>query len=238
MKISRYLAVLVVLVGLVNQVHAAVVISGTRVIYKAESSEQTIKLENKSDSPVLVQTWIDGESNNRRADEAESPFILSPPVFRLDSGKGQVLRVRQFTDIAEKEKESVFWLNVLEVPVVPEDGVNNYLQLAIKTRIKIFYRPKGLEGSPDTVPEKLKWTVEKQSDGVLIRCQNETAFSASLTEIVINAEGVEHRIDASMVMPGEIKDWYLGDVELSEVTGKKFGIINDYGSVMYFPMNP
>jgi P pilus assembly chaperone PapD len=47
-----------------------------------------------------------------------------------------------------EDRESVFWLNVKSIPAT-DDSVphNNVLQVVVKSRLKLFYRPAGLEGS-------------------------------------------------------------------------------------------
>lgn len=60
-----------------------------------------------------------------------------------------------------KDRESVFWFNVLEVPPKPDAAKaanQSLLQLASCTRIKLFYRPEGLSGIPSDAPLALKWS--------------------------------------------------------------------------------
>lgn len=60
-----------------------------------------------------------------------------------------------------KDRESVFWFNVLEVPPKPDAAKaanQSLLQLAFRTRIKLFYRPEGLSGISSDAPLALKWS--------------------------------------------------------------------------------
>ncbi|WP_223346554.1 fimbria/pilus periplasmic chaperone, partial [Escherichia coli] len=41
------------------------------------------------------------------------------------------------------DRESLFYYNVREIP--PKSGKANTLQIALQTRIKLFWRPKALE---------------------------------------------------------------------------------------------
>jgi len=58
---------------------AAVVLSGTRVIYPAQEHEVTPKLTNEGKGPVLVQAWIDDGDLNVTLDQVKAPFTLTPP---------------------------------------------------------------------------------------------------------------------------------------------------------------
>ena len=137
-------------------VQAAVVIAGTRVVYPASEREVTINLTNKGATPLLVQSWLDEGDTKAKPENISVPFTLSPPMFRMNPAKGQTLRLLATPDAVEKlpkDKESVFWLNVMEIPPKPqgEAANENMMQLAFKTRIKVFYRPKGLKGTADEV---------------------------------------------------------------------------------------
>lgn len=48
-----------------------------------------------------------------------------------------------------KNREIVFYLNILDIPPYPESTRGKIvLQLAIKSRVKLFYRPKELIDPP------------------------------------------------------------------------------------------
>lgn len=95
---------------------AAIVITGTRVVYPESSREVNVRLTNVEQSPVLVQAWIDDGNAGASPDEIKVPFVLMPPVFRVEPKKGQTLRVMYTGDDLPKDRESVYWLNVLEIP--------------------------------------------------------------------------------------------------------------------------
>jgi len=66
---------------------AGIVVSGTRVIYPGDSHELTVHLSNEGKTSVLVETWMDQGDPNIKPEDAQVPFTLSPPVFRLDPTK-------------------------------------------------------------------------------------------------------------------------------------------------------
>ena len=43
---------------------ADIVISGTRVVYKSEQKSVNVRLENKGNNPLLVQSWLDTGDDN------------------------------------------------------------------------------------------------------------------------------------------------------------------------------
>lgn len=79
--------------GFSLQVQAGVIINGTRVIYPGDDSEITVQVTNNGKRPVLVQSWLDTGDSQATPDTITTPFVLTPPINRLDAGKAQSLRV-------------------------------------------------------------------------------------------------------------------------------------------------
>jgi P pilus assembly chaperone PapD len=74
-----------------------------------------------------------------------APFIVLPPIVRIEPGKGQSWRLVFNGSRLPQDRESLFWFNLLDIPPEPKNGTAiNYLQLAIRSRIKLFYRPAGV----------------------------------------------------------------------------------------------
>jgi P pilus assembly chaperone PapD len=56
-----------------------------------------------------------------------------------------------------QDKESLFWLNIKAIPSASKQ--ENSLQIAVKTRIKLIYRPAALKAStPEEQANKLTWS--------------------------------------------------------------------------------
>ncbi|MGY2293704.1 fimbrial biogenesis chaperone [Pseudomonas sp. SDO528_S397] len=145
---------LIVLAGLFVacvSAQANIVINGTRVIYPEQNKDVVVQLINSGSDASLVQAWIDDGDIDSTPETANVPFLLSPPVVKVSGDSGQQLRITKIGAPLASDRESVFFLNVLDIPPVPENlqGANT-LQLAIKSRIKMFYRPAGLKGTSET----------------------------------------------------------------------------------------
>lgn len=144
---KRYGLLASLLLGLAGGLpaQASVVIQTTRVIYPAAAREVAVALVNKADHPALVQAWVDDGQPGVSPETSQAPFVLLPPVFRLAPAQGQSLRLSHDGRTAlPADRESLFWLNVLDIPPKPAASTQNYLQMAIRSRIKLFYRPAGL----------------------------------------------------------------------------------------------
>ena len=96
-----------------------------------------------------MQSWVNADLEGN----VKAPFTVTPPLFRLNGGKENTLRVVKTAQALPEDRESVFWLSVKTVP--PEaEGKGNHLQIAVRTRIKLFYRPASLVGLPEEAAKR------------------------------------------------------------------------------------
>ncbi|WP_246797521.1 fimbrial biogenesis chaperone [Burkholderia perseverans] len=123
---------------------AEIRIGKVRVIYSADHPDATLAVTNTGTEAAIVQTWI--ESANATLD---TPFFAAPPLFRLDPGDTNLIRVTLVGQAPATHVERLYWMNVKEIPPSPPESAGNTLQFAIRTRIKLLYRPPGLDGAFD-----------------------------------------------------------------------------------------
>ncbi|HEY2453858.1 MAG TPA: fimbrial chaperone [Scandinavium sp.] len=213
---------------------ADIVLSSTRVIYKEKSKDVMVQLENKGAKPLLVQTWLDTGKDNIDPSKLQVPFSVTPPVFRMEPKRGQTLRV-MFTGSSPlpKDKESVFWLNVLEIPPKPSAeklATQNLLQFAFKTRIKLFYRPEGLLGSSAEAAKNLKWQLVTKDEHLQLKANNSSAYHVSFSNIALMVNGKKYPVNQVMVAPGSDTTMAINGLT-TNVSGAKleYSYINDFG---------
>ena len=185
-------------------VMADIVISGTRVIYKSDQKSVSVRLENKGNSHLLVQSWLDTGST-----------------------------------VLPSDKESVFWFNVLEVPPKPDASkVENQslLQLAFRTRIKLFYRPAGLNGNPSEAPLALKWKWAEGKSGLSV--YNPTSYYVSFNSAELIAGGKSNPLNVKMVAPKSEEIFTISGSGGKATSGKvHFSAINDFGGAIEGDVN-
>ena len=215
---------------------AGVVVAGTRIVYPSESREVSVRLTNEGGSPVLVQTWLDTGDPAAQPEALQVPFTLAPPVFRMNPGRGQTVRMMYTKEPLPQDRETVFWLNVLEVPpkVKESDGAN-YLQVAFRSRIKVFFRPKGLVGTPDEAPSRVTWSVVPIGDGgeYGLKATNPTPYAVSYGKVSLESGGQSLEAQSAMVLPDTSEVFPLtgGKGRPSEGAKVNYQYINDYGAV-------
>ncbi|WP_277953092.1 fimbria/pilus periplasmic chaperone [Pseudomonas sp. OST1909] len=219
-----------------SQAMSSVVITGTRVVYPADKKEVTVKINNEGANPVLVQSWIDQGDSFSTPSNSSAPFVISPPVSRVDPGKGQSLRLMFTGAPLADNKESVFWLNVLEIPAkVAASEEQNVLQMAFRSRIKVFYRPSKLPGSSAAAIDAVQWKVLADKNGAyVLQAFNPTAFYVSQSELTLIAAGVKTSSEPGMIAPGETHLFPLPGLKTMPSSGVEveYSAINDYGAIV------
>ncbi len=216
---------------------ADIVISGTRIIYRGAQKDVSVRLENKGSRPLLVQNWLDTGDDNMEPGAIKVPFNATPPVSRIDPKKGQTIKLMYTgSQSLPGDRESIFWFNVLEVPPKPKADESaapqNTLQLAFRTRIKVFYRPEGLGDLAGESPAKLTWRLKTEHNKPVITVNNPTPYYVSFNTIELESGGKKYPIDGLMASP-------LGQSQFTFKTpgapqsGKiNYSFINDYGGII------
>lgn len=215
-----------------SDAYASIVIHGTRVIYNGSKKEVTVPLTNKNKNPVLIQSWIDGGSEQGKPGKETLPFVVTPPINRVDPGKGQTLRITYTgTPALPNNKESVFWLNVLEIPAKGKstDEQQSMLNIAFRSRIKLFYRPAGLQGEPMRAPDSLEWRTEGQGVSV----SNPSLWHVSFVTISYkDGSNRKYETAGKMIAPGETQSYSFSGLNTGvDLKNVSYSVINDYGAL-------
>jgi chaperone protein EcpD len=214
---------------------ASVVITGTRVVYPLNAKDVSVRLSNNGTFPSLVQAWIDDGNASASPETISVPFVLSPPMFRIDPTHSQTLRlVYTGEGKAARDRETVYWLNVLEIPPKPDAAAGeNTLQFAVRSRIKLFLRPPELTGDPALAPALIKWQVVRDGASLKLLASNPTPFHVSLGEVSLaTASGPIGKPMSGMVNPLSEQTFVVEDAyqEGKAATKVKFKYVNDYGA--------
>ncbi|MGE7956807.1 fimbrial biogenesis chaperone [Pseudomonas sp. NPDC089530] len=218
-------------------VQASIVMQGTRLVYPAEAREVTIKMNNAGNTALLAQSWIDDGDSSKAPEEIKVPFLVSPAVIRLDPDAAAALRISYTKEKLAGDRESLFWLNVLETPPRKEAD-ENVLQFAFRTRIKVFFRPKSLKPDVDLAANKLDWKLTSHSDvkggresRAGLQVTNPTPYYISFARVEVVLDGQKVAVKDEMVAPFSNGLFLLP--EHAPQTYRKasvhYEVINDFG---------
>ncbi len=182
--------------------HASIVLDGTRIIYPGGDREVSIRLTNNGAQPVVAQAWLDDGEAQGNPNRIKAPFILMPPLARIDAGKSQTLRLMYAGDPLPQDRESVYYLNVLEIPPKPaaRERGESVVQVALRSRVKVFFRPTELGDEPVQPYAQLNWKLLHEGRGWTLEGSNPTPYHVSLTEVMI--DDAPDSLGSGMLAPG------------------------------------
>lgn len=212
---------------------SSVTITGTRIVFPGNSKDEVVRLNNKDNStPALVQVWIDDGININDINNKDIPFVVTPPVSRIEPLKGQSIRLIYNGMSLPQDKESIYYFNALEIPSNSNDNSPQRLDIAFKTRIKLFYRPVGLMKS-SSLQENDKLTFEVVSNaqkGTGVKIHNPTPYYFNFSEIKVTMNGKPVDLDSDMIAPGKTGEFYSGKEQSGSISEINYSILDDYGS--------
>ncbi|HEF4761173.1 TPA: molecular chaperone [Pseudomonas putida] len=207
---------------LVPDAQAGIALSSTRMIFEAKNKEENIIVHNSGSQPILLQSWLD----NGQADAAAVPFAVTPPLTKMSPEGQQLLRVLYKGAGLPQDRESVVWLSVQEIPASIEG--KNTLQIAVRQKIKVFYRPNGLPGQAKDAPGTLQWQLENSGKGLNVF--NPSPYYVSMVQLKGEKAGKSNVVaERYMIAPGERKSFEVNNGGLETGADFSFYSINDWG---------
>ncbi|MBB5445119.1 MULTISPECIES: molecular chaperone [unclassified Paraburkholderia] len=175
---------------------AAVVPDRTRLVFDEGAQAASVTVTNKSAKyPYLIQSWIEDENGKK----ITAPFMVLPPLQRIEANDRNVLRVVLLPgNTLPTDRESVFYLNIREIP--PTTEAVNALQIALHSKLKLFYRPKNVQPKRNEDPT-LPMTVKIDSASHKLTFDNPTPLHVSIVELHTGEKKAPVAFDSVMVDP-------------------------------------
>lgn len=157
---------------------ADISVDGTRFVYPAREKSITLRAGNPGSAPILVQMWIDQGQGQDDLAKLSMPFALVPPLFRLDPGERKAVQLRYTGEPLPQDRESLFWINFVEVPSTGAKGEGLRVQIGLS--MKLLFRPPGLAGGPRDAPGKLRWAYRSEGAATQLEAENPTPYNVTL----------------------------------------------------------
>jgi P pilus assembly chaperone PapD len=201
-----------------NGSYAGVVITGTRVIYDSSKKEASVSVRNSDEgTPYLIQSWVDDYArNNTQA----LPFIVTPPLFRLDGKQENILRIMLINNTLPDDRESIFWMNIKSIPAT-QKSAQNTLSIAVNSRMKLIHRPHNLFRLAGDAYKEVTFSRVNNK----LKITNPTPYFISFSRIEINHQPVKESV---MVAPFDNK---VLSQQLEASAQVSWQTINDFGGV-------
>ena len=172
----------------------SVKLGATRVIYTPDSAGATLAVMNVQDYPMLVQSSVLAEDQKTAA-----PFVVTPPLFRLDGLQQNRVRVVRTGGTFAEDRETLYWLCVTGIPPKADDvwgkdakpapqEATIEVQVRVSNCAKLFVRPSSLKGDPVERASSIVWSRE----GNQLKAANPTPFYMNLKDVSVGGKGVNN----------------------------------------------
>ncbi len=233
--IKQLIYMLILMIPLIGISHAGILASTTRVIYHEKNHEKSLLLANTNAYPVLTQIWVDdGQSD---PEFKHSPFVVLPAVFKLSPKESKSIRILYNGMKLPADRESLSWLNLYEIPAVKKDQLGqDYLNLAMNTQMKIFFRPNGLKVyTLDELQQQMKHQLVYENGTLKLQLNNPTPYYLNLINLNISnnqsSSEAQHSED-NILPPFSAKTYTLANTHFQKATENRleYQILDDLGN--------
>jgi P pilus assembly chaperone PapD len=211
--------------GLSQSANAAIGLDRTRVIFDGGKDATSVNITNNNTQlPYLAQGWIEDEAGQK----ITTPLIVLPPVQRVEPGKQSQVKVQALPAAKSlpQDRETVYYFNLREIP--PRSDKSNTLQIALQTRIKLFYRPQAIAPSQQDLsnPWQEKLTLTRAGEHYTV--SNPTPYYVTLVDARSTKDGkTAPGFEPLMVPPkGSLT---LGPTAKALGAAPYLAYVNDYG---------
>lgn len=219
---------IVCLLSLGSVAHATVSPDRTRIIFNASAKSVSVKLTNQSKTdPYLAQSWIE-DKTGKKTREFISPL---PPLLRLEPDEQAQVRLMAQQSLLQlpTDRETLFYYNMREIP--PRAEQKNVMQIALQSRLKLFWRPKAIELKEGQYVPLDKMVISRTASDLVLK--NNSPYYITVGYIGINGKTLLPGAESLMVEPFGQANQKLANLPAEF----HIGYISDYGGLEMFKVS-
>lgn len=99
-------------------------------VYLSNNADKSISVFSKEEKYLISSVLADPFN---KEDKSKAPFTVIPPVSRLEPSQEKILRIIHTKGVSlPDDRESVFWLNIKNIPPSASNKATNSLEIAVK----------------------------------------------------------------------------------------------------------
>jgi fimbrial chaperone protein len=172
----------------------------------------TVQVQNNGSEPVIMQAdaiaW--NRVNGQDVDGPTSDIIVNPPIFTIQPGQTQIVRVglRRATEL---QQEATYRMVLREVPSPRLSDVGNVsgaVRVLVALRVPVYVAPAKVQRSE-------QWKLSRDARGELVASVSNTGnVHLKVGELRLQGEGTDGKVLAvkgthSVIFPGEQRSFPL-----------------------------
>ncbi|MTH47111.1 fimbrial biogenesis chaperone [Intestinirhabdus alba] len=203
----------------IGSASASLILDQNRVVFSAAASQvAVVKVENPTSNDFLMQSWVEDKNGNPQED-----IFVDPPLAKIKAQRKVALRLTAINPrLADGNEEKLYWLNVKEIPRLVAAEGSPRLEIVVRTRIKLLYRPKSVPPRLDKHYSQLKW--RRSANGIMIH--NPTPYYITFNKIW-SGSNEQNNFAVDMIAP--YSDLEIKDSRALAASRINFNVINDFG---------
>ncbi|WP_392398406.1 molecular chaperone [Edwardsiella piscicida] len=205
----------------------SITLGASRIIFDADSDSYNLPIENQQSYPILVESRVMDEKSEKKSPD----YIVTPPLFRLDSGQKNTISIIKVSPHFPHNIESMHWICVKSIPPTEgsawSDNDKNSgkgtlnVNVMVNSCIKLITRPSSLNIKDASYASALTW---QQNQGALT-VTNPTPYFINFRGIKVNGRNI--------TPPIAIKPQGVYQFPQKNIANKgekiTWNLINDYG---------
>jgi len=152
--------IILYLIANLSSAYGVVDVDRTRVIFNENENSKTFRLKNSGTEAVIIQVWTDKGEIAASPESIKTPVIAIPPVSKMFSNEMRTYRlILTSRDGLKPGVETLYWLNIYELPSLAKSGLQSdyLLVIPVRLRLKVLVRPAGLLPPASKDYKKLKF---------------------------------------------------------------------------------
>lgn len=196
MTLFKKVLSVVLLSSVMSQAYAVLGLDRTRIIFNEEDGGTSVVIENQdSTSSFLAQTWIETPEGKKLTDS----LVALPFLQKVSPKQKKQIKITYMDgqNSLPQDRESLLYFNLLGIP--PQGKEANVVQFTIQSRLKLFYRPKGIEYKM-SVNKDFQRDLKVVKQGENIKLTNPTPFNIIITNINVD-QNKDNNFPETIVAP-------------------------------------
>lgn len=225
MKMKTFVGLWLTAIGVVGALmlsstaYASLSTERTRYIFQGDKESLGITVKNNDKERTFGgQAWVD----NIVEKDTRPTFVVTPSFFKVKPNGQQTLRVIMASDHLPQDKESVYWLNLQDIPPALK---GSGLAIALRTKMKLFYRPAGLSAGRKGAEEGMSLQSRPDGKTVLVNTTPYIYAIGSLLDAKDKPVSVDNDTAQKLLM------FMPNDEVVVKGAVAKVSSLNDYGEL-------
>nr|WP_083275069.1 fimbria/pilus periplasmic chaperone [Edwardsiella hoshinae] len=197
----------------------------TRYIFRGDKEALTVTVTNNDKTRTFGgQAWVD----NIVEKDTRPTLVVTPSFFKVKPQGQQTLRIIVAADHMPQDRESVYWLNLQDIPPALE---GSGIAIALRTRLKLFYRPKALLAGRKGAEGGISLQTRPDGKTLLV---NTTPYIYAIGGL-LDAQGRKVTLDSASAQ--KLLMFMPGDSVVVKGNVVQVESLNDYGELQTWRIN-